>query len=367
MRANQGKIKGFSSLKTMKLSIFVVLVSLFFCNFVPVYAGFFDFLDIFKMDDNSEVILPANSQNMALLEASFNPVAETKLKQRNGQGGGDINIVNQSALLPDSGPLGTIVEVEEQEAFSDRISLYVVREGDNLSGIAKMFNVSVNTIIWTNDIRRGDLIKPGQALTILPVTGLQYTIKKGDTIQKIASKFGGDVDEIIGYNDLSKEGSLAVGDVITIPNGVDSSRAYVSEAGKPKGLDSAYYEIKTRGTNAPLYAGYYMRPISGGVKSQGLHGYNGIDLANSCGTPIVASATGDVVISKNSGWNAGYGNYVAIAHSNGTQTLYAHMQSVIVSRGWHVVKGQTIGYLGTTGRSTGCHIHFEIRGAKNPF
>jgi murein DD-endopeptidase MepM/ murein hydrolase activator NlpD len=74
-----------------------------------------------------------------------------------------------------------------------------------------------------------------------------------------------------------------------------------------------------------------------------------------------------VIISRPYGWNAGYGKYVVIKHPNGTQTLYSHLSSIIVNSGWHVIKGQVIGYVGSTGKSTGCHVHFEIRGARNPF
>jgi len=110
-----------------------------------------------------------------------------------------------------------------------------------------------------------------------------------------------------------------------------------------------------------------MRPISGGQKSQGLHGYNGVDLDTYGGAPIFAAANGKVIISKSSGWNGGYGKYVVISHGNGTQTLYAHNSQNIVYPGQNVVKGQVIGYIGSTGRSTGSHLHFEVRGAQNPF
>jgi murein DD-endopeptidase MepM/ murein hydrolase activator NlpD len=92
-----------------------------------------------------------------------------------------------------------------------------------------------------------------------------------------------------------------------------------------------------------------------------------VDLAAPIGTPIMASAEGDVIISKNYGWNGGYGEYVVISHPNGTQTLYAHMSSNLAYQGMHVYKGQVIGFVGSTGKSTGSHLHFEVRGAKNPF
>jgi len=182
-----------------------------------------------------------------------------------------------------------------------------------------------------------------------------YTVQKGDTIESIAKKWKGDVNEIIQFNDLSPNQTLVVGSIIIIPNG----EAPLLPSYTPRGT--------YRGGSGPEYVGYYRRPIVGGRKSQGLHGYNGVDLANFCGTPIVASASGDVIISRSGGWNGGYGNFVIIDHYNGTQTLYAHMSSVIVSAGWHVVQGQVIGYIGLSGNTTGCHIHFEIRGAKNLF
>ena len=110
-----------------------------------------------------------------------------------------------------------------------------------------------------------------------------------------------------------------------------------------------------------------MKPISGGRKSQGIHGHNGVDLAAPVGTPIMASASGKVIISRTGGYNGGYGTYVVISHSNGTQTLYAHMSDNYVTVGESVSQGQTIGEIGMTGRTTGPHIHFEVRGASNPF
>ena len=122
-----------------------------------------------------------------------------------------------------------------------------------------------------------------------------------------------------------------------------------------------------RGTSGPSYSGYYLYPLSSGTKSQGIHGYNGVDLAAPMGTPVFASASGDVVVSDDYGWNGGYGNYVVISHTNGTQTLYAHLTEAAVFAGAYVYQGQIIGYLGSTGKSTGPHLHFEVRGAKNPF
>ncbi|MCC6290682.1 M23 family metallopeptidase [Candidatus Nomurabacteria bacterium] len=271
-------------------------------------------------------------------------------------GGGDITI-SGDALLPDSGVVGTSADIEETPQ-SDQISLYVVRSGDSLSGIAKMFNVSVNTIVWANDLPSNAVIREGQTLTILPINGLRHVVTKGETIASIAKKFNGDEKEIVQFNDLVPDAPLAIGQVVLIPGGEEPTSAKTSS---PKS------STLVRGASGPSYAGYYLRPIAGGVKTQGLHGYNGVDLASSAGTEILASASGKVLVAKSGGWNGGYGNYVVIGHPNGTQTLYSHLQNTIVFVGQQVVQGQVIGYMGATGKATGIHLHFEIRGAKNPF
>jgi len=319
----------------------------------PASAGFLSFLGNilgFSSDKSKEVPVE-NLQNIDLLHSVLNSDPAP------AKGGGGITVVNDSALFSDTGPYGSMADIEEVKQESGEISLYVVRGGDSLSQIAKMFNVSISTIIWANDIKKGDLIKPGQTLLILPISGVKYVVKEGDTVKGIATKFKGDVDEIIQFNGLVDSGKLAVGSEVIIPNGEDSS--YVPA--------SSVKTVTIRGSSGPSYAGYYIRPIENYIKSQGLHGYNGVDLAASAGTPVLASASGDVIVSRSTGWNGGYGNYVVVKHPNGTQTLYSHLSEVIVSAGWHVVQGQIIGYVGSTGKSTGPHLHFEVRGAKNPF
>ncbi len=317
---------------------------------MPAYAGFFSFLgDLFKQDKISQPAVIVNSQTISLLDAITN---ENLLA---GTGGGDITIVENAALLPVTGPLGSLVDALEVQKKSDQISIYVVREGDTLSQIAKLFSVSVNTIIWANaDISRGDLIRKGQTLVILPVSGIQYIVKKGDTLVGIAKKFSGDTRDILDFNGLASGSDLAEGMEILIPNGEVATPKYVTEQ-------------QYNAPSATEYAGYYLKPVNG-RKTQGIHGYNGVDLAAPYGTPIVAAATGDVLISKSAGWNGGYGQYIVIQHPNGTQTLYSHLSKNIVWSGWHIVQGQIIGYVGSTGKSTGSHLHFEIRGGpRNPF
>lgn len=280
------------------------------------------------------------------------------------KGGGDMDLTGDSALLAHVGPDGTVAQgaVGGSSAGKNggQISTYKVKNGDNISEIASRYGVTVNTILWANDIKSANLIKPGDDLLILPVSGLQYTVRSGDTIAGIAKKYKADSEEIALFNGLSSSADLKAGSEIIVPGG--SLQAVAKAASKS--TSSSKPAASKAVSAAP---GFYGNPVPGGRITQGLHGYNGIDIGAKTGTPIYASAGGKVVVARNNGaYNGGYGNYVVIDHSNGTQTLYAHMSSAATSGGASVSKGEVIGYVGSTGRSTGSHLHFEVRGAKNP-
>jgi LysM repeat protein/cold shock CspA family protein len=294
-----------------------------------------------------------NLQTMPLLRPAMN------FSPAPARGGGEVTIVDNSAVIAAEGPSGTIADIEKPKNAT--ISRYVVREGDTLSGIAKMFGVSGNTILWANDLPRGATIHAGEQLTILPVTGVKYVVKTGDTLASIGKKLGADATEIGSFNGTD-EAMLAVGDELIIPDGEIAAPPPV----KPKIGAEPAHDVGPAGTLAQI--GYYVAPLSSYIKTQGIHGYNGVDLAAPNGTPIFASASGQVIIAKAGGYNGGYGSYVVISHDNGSQTLYAHMSRVAAYDGENVVQGQVIGYVGSTGKSTGNHVHFEIRnGIKNPF
>ena len=274
------------------------------------------------------------------------------------RGGGDITIVDSSALMPEEGPSGTIADIEKPK--NGTISIYVVRPGDTLNGIAKMFDVTPSTVLWANDLPKGSHLQVGQTLTILPITSIKYTIKKGDTLASVAKRYKADAAEIASYNGID---ALLVGDEILIPNG--EIPAAPSSPSKGIGAELAH-NVGPAGTAEQI--GYYLRPLVGGIRTQGVHGYNAVDLAAPVGTPVLSSAAGDIIVAKEGGWNGGYGSYVVIQHNNGAQTLYSHMSKVIVGVGQVVVQGQVIGYVGATGKATGPHVHFEIRdGIRNPF
>lgn len=296
-----------------------------------------------KLFRTPEITVLNNSQMMDLLQGNLN-INPTST------GGAEIAIVDRVALESFGG--GGEVFVDLGKSGTGQISVYIVRKGDTLSEIAEMFGVSTNTILWANDIK-ANAIKEGQELVILPISGVRHVVKSGDTLKSLATKYKADLGDILSYNGLSVDSKIKPGDTITIPDGVLS----ITQGAI----------VKSSTAQTVVSDGYYLRPIVGGRKSQGFHGYNGVDIAAPTGTPILASADGQVVVARPSGYNGGYGLYVVIKHSNGTQTLYAHMSKVNVSVGQSVAQGQVIGAVGNTGKSTGSHVHFEVRGAKNPF
>jgi murein DD-endopeptidase MepM/ murein hydrolase activator NlpD len=342
---------------TSKL-VLITICAIFLLNFHPktAHAGLFSFLtgDTASAKTQESQNVP-NSQNMLVLQAVVNNDPNPN------KSSSDIPTISSNALLADVGPSGLVVDDDDQE--NTQISLYVVHEGDSLAKIAKMFDVTVNTIIWANDLDRNPVLQKDQKLIILPISGIKYTVKSGDTIKGIVNKYKSDLNEVLKFNDLTISSMISPGDVIIIPDAEPVAAPVLKSSTSKKIALNPVHDA-----NGPFYPGYYVRPIDGGHKSQGLHGYNGIDLADSVGTPIHASASGIVIRSTSSGaWNGGYGNYVIISHDNGTQTLYAHTQRNYVSVGDHVEQGQMIARIGMTGKTTGPHVHFEIRGAKNPF
>lgn len=340
--------------------VLVILIPL------SVQAGFFNAVSGIINGTNLTYEKDSSSQTASevkLLSANISPDPKAN------QGGGDV-IVEEGALMG-SGPF--IDDGSGETLSSGEISVHTVRECtedrcETLSHIAEMYGVSVNTILWANDITDPNLIQPGDSLLILPITGVRHIVKDKESLATIAKKYGAETDEqvqamvsdIVAYNRLASASAIATGDTVVVPGGVmHSAPAVTKKSSTPTKTKS--------GSAVAAGGGGFVHPVPGAVRTQGIHGYNAVDLAIAAGTPIRAAAGGEVIVSKNSGWNGGYGNYVVIKHNNGSQTLYAHASSMIVSVGDTVSSGETIGYVGTSGRSTGAHLHFEVRGATNPF
>jgi murein DD-endopeptidase MepM/ murein hydrolase activator NlpD len=239
-------------------------------------------------------------------------------------------------------------------ASRSSVTTYTVQPGDALSFIASDYGVSISSIMWANDLRNADSIKPGMDLKIPPVSGVIHIVKDSDTIGSIAEKYGVKTEEVLEFNKLPKDGAIQIGAEIIVPGGI------VKQAPSYAGSSSG-----ARFTHLPDLGGYFAIP-STGFNWGKIHGRNGVDIANSCGTPIYAAADGQVTISDSVGWNGGFGKYIKIVHPNGTESIYAHNSQNKVSSGQYIYRGQLIALMGTTGRSTGCHLHFETHGARNP-
>jgi LysM repeat protein len=328
----------------------VILLCIAIAVPVTVSAGFFGSL-FSATSETAEAATPEVIKTGSILDV---PVLTSVVHAdpNRARGGGEV-LINDGALVS-TGPVGADVMATTRRS-SGEISVYIVREGDSLSQIAEMYGVTTNTILWANDIPRATAIRPGDTLVILPVVGVRHVVKAGDTIASIAKKYKGDAEEIELYNQLESGKTLVVGSTLVIPGGamhIETVTAVSSGNGQ---------------SAASIGAASLSHPVPGAIKTQGIHGYNAIDLAAALGTPIRAAAAGEVIVSRSSGWNGGYGNYIVIRHANGVQTLYAHLSRNDVGVGAAVSAGQVIGAMGTTGRSTGSHLHFEVRGARNPF
>jgi len=289
-----------------------------------------------------------NSQRIVLLAPSYGP----EIPQAIG-GPDDIHVNNRyGLLLPQVSITSGDISAQDVEIDMDGIITYEVQPGDTLSEIAEDFDVSTNTIRWENNL--GNTIKPGQELRILPLSGIRHTIKKGDTLGSIAKTYDVEIDDIAVFNDVDNN-NLTIGEKILIPNGTKPVEKTVP---KPRtSTSSASSKISSISSGS----GYYMRPTTAPVTSKfgprsGRYHY-GIDYGAPTGTPIFAAAAGTVVKTS---CGTGYGKCLLVQHDNGTRTLYAHASALYVGAGEYVSKGQTIAAIGSTGRSTGPHLHFEI-------
>jgi len=387
---NRAIIKRFSKTIAISMAVFFITAGISLTYIETAHAGLISFItNLIAGQASADIPLlnassspdpftstsSSDSANIPILEAASN-------SNPNPNGCSDISPIDGSVLDPN---IASSVMISCGSGGSTQISTYVVNPGDTIGGVANMFNVSVNTILWANDLTGKSVLRPGQTLVILPISGINYVVKKGDSLQSIAKKYGGShvsdtLSDILSYNDVTSTSQLQVGQTVIIPAAEISPDEIAQTPIYTKGIDPRSLSSEPLldniknwpaypSCNIPTPGCYYLRPIQGGHISQKLHLHNAVDLAAPVGTPIVASAGGTVIISRiNNAWNGGYGNFVVISHNNGTQTLYAHMElRKVVSAGQHVSQGDVIGYIGMTGETFGPHVHFEVRGAQNMF
>ena len=275
------------------------------------------------------------------------------------QGGDSLDIENLNKLMSsfalegskEYDEAGNLLDMTglEAESFSEPVKYqhYKVRSGDTISGIAIKFGLrNISTLISVNDIGNVRQLAAGQKLRIPSVDGILYTVKSGDSLNAIADKYKIKLSDLLDVNDLSKE-TLTAGQQLFIPGvGLDSGT-----------LRNAMGELFTMPISAKFRwsspYGYRSDPFTG-VKTF----HTGTDMACPTGTPILASMSGRIM--KVGNMHRIYGNYVIIDHGNGYQTLYAHMSKTLVAKGQWVSQGTRIGLVGSTGYSTGPHLHFTV-------
>ncbi|MFS8158637.1 MAG: peptidoglycan DD-metalloendopeptidase family protein [Candidatus Roizmanbacteria bacterium] len=261
----------------------------------------------------------------------------------------DVNASSSSVLATD------IYDLPFQTEFSQKpratVEEYVVREGETLDSIAKKFDVDVDSIKWATNITT-DKIKPGDKLKVPPVSGVVHTVKPGESIYTIAKRYNTSSQAIVNYpfNDFEDLDTFALtpGQTLIVPDGV------------PPKVKPPVRRIPIGNIAAGQPgSGQFIWPTTGSITQYPVWYHMALDIANRSLPPIIAADTGTV--SYAGCISTGYGCHVIIDHGNGFQTLYGHMSRIDVSAGQGVSKGQGIGRLGSTGRSTGPHLHFEVR------
>ena len=232
----------------------------------------------------------------------------------------------------------------------DTIVKYTVKSGDTLASIAKKFDVSIDTIKWANDLK-SDTITTGDNLDVPPISGIVHKVQSGDTVFSIAEKYNTSSQNIVNFpfNDFADLDTFALvpGQTLFVPDGTPPSAKPVVPMYKPQFM---------AGQSG---SGSFIWPTTGYISQYPVWYHMALDIANPNSPPVLAADSGTVSYAGCLDW--GYGCHVIVDHNNGFQTLYGHLSSIAVSVGQSVGKGDSLGNMGSTGRSTGTHLHFEIR------
>lgn len=291
---------------------------------------------------------------MAALAAVGMMIAPVVAQEFPGRSVNPWEVTSSSAVLSAS-----IEDTETKTLISDKIrdkiTEYTVKEGDTVSTIAEKFGVSTDTIRWQNDLKSKDAIKVGQSLEVLPVTGIAHKVKKGDTVHSIGKHYDTSAQGIVDFpfntfvNDETFQ--LAIGQTIIVPDGIKPSQVLWQPLARVKQA--------TPDAGSVTASGVFVWPVGGTISQRFSWYHKAIDIANKAAPNILAADSGKVIIA---GWpdGYGYGNRVVIDHGNGYRTLYAHLSRVSVVVGQTVKRGNVIGKMGSSGRSTGIHLHFEV-------
>jgi len=266
------------------------------------------------------------------------------------------NTLGGNAVLAPAMPIVPEPGSETTAPKQQRPFVYTVQAEDTIGNIAAQFNISTNTILWANGLNNKTTIKVGDHLTILPITGVLHTVSSGDTVLELAGRYDADLADIIARNSLDEDASLSIGQKIIIPDG------YISPRTAPPILPRDTRLVTDPNANVPPAdasgPGLVWPTTTKHIAQYFRWGHTGIDLDDRTRPPVYAAANGTIEFT---GWLGGYGNLIIVNHGGGLRTYYAHLEKFYASKGQTVAKGAAIAKMGSSGRSTGSHLHFEVR------
>jgi murein DD-endopeptidase MepM/ murein hydrolase activator NlpD len=288
----------------------------------------------------------------ALSMRDYYPTDE-ELESYNGTDDGLYDDTAESHIVNAVRPMPSDEAVNSTGPTRTQIIEYAVQDGDSLGIIARKFGLNTTTILWENNLNSWSVIRPGQTLRILPDDGVSYKVKTNDTPTKIATKYGIPVATIMDANGIIESAGLKVGEVLVLPG------AKPPAPPPPKYVPPATTYVPPASSEVAVADGDMVWPA--GVRRITQYWgprHTGLDIAGPMRTPIYAAQDGTVIFS---GWNSGgYGNMTIIDHGGGLFTRYAHATRNLTSVGDTVKRGDVIALMGSTGRSTGPHLHFEV-------
>lgn len=253
-----------------------------------------------------------------------------------GMGGGD-------SVLPTFRPDEAISHIDVPKLY---YVVYSVKRGDMVGEIASKYGVSQDAVISINKLKNTRSLQIGQLLKIPSMDGIVYTVKKDDTAEKIADTYKISLEKLALVNNISDNNVLKAGTAVFLP---DAKLDWVT-----------LQEINGDLFKIPIHGGYRITSRYGWRRDPftGMRSFhNGIDLATYKGAPVYAALAGTIVAT---GYSNIYGNYIIVRHHAGYQTLYGHLNTLLSKRGQYVTNQTVIGTVGTTGRSTGPHLHFTV-------
>lgn len=252
-----------------------------------------------------------------------------------------------AAVISLDDPASYGIQTTRSEKPRDQVITYPVASGDTLSTIAQKFGVSIDTIKWSNDLKR-DSLSIRQELKIPPVSGIVHKVKDGETVQSIAKKYKTESQKIVNFpfNDFADLDTFAlnIGQTLIVPDGVQPEAPAIVRPLPPSFAGGS---------------GQLLWPTNGIITQYPVWYHMALDIANPAAPAVAAAEAGTVSLVEYLRY--GYGQHVIVTHGDGLSTLYGHLSEIYVKVGDRLARGQVLGRMGSTGRSTGPHLHFEVR------